>query len=299
MHHPNAKYITDPAHNRKIPSGHFFRRAIHPILVDAMKGAAQQTADGRNISLAPWLAQFQQVAYGDLLAYHEEGMRTQAQELLHTISRTPRAKSLRSLVRKNFPSRFASIDFSFDLLRFEVLEEIRRAAFALARTTFATAELEARKAVQAAREQLRQGISTGETTRELNARFFQIFADPYKAARIAQTEASNAFHGGQMFAARKSNVVTGLRWLASSDACKEICLPLNGKVVKIGEPFYKHPKPGPYQFVYHPAAHPHCFCAMVSVVSPDAVTDSSIARLNVMAYGPPSSSTGHGGMVFG
>ena len=83
--HPNAKYVTDPAHGRKIPSGHFLRRAVHPILVEAMRGAARQVAAGHYPNLSPWLAQFQQAAFGFLAAYHEDGMRAQSRELLQTI----------------------------------------------------------------------------------------------------------------------------------------------------------------------------------------------------------------------
>ena len=72
-------------------------------------------------------------------------------------------------------------------------------------------------------------------------------------------------HGGARMAARESGVVTGFQWLASSDAC-ETCLNLDGKQVKEGEPYLITSGKPPYNVIWHPPAHPHCFCDETEII---------------------------------
>jgi hypothetical protein len=70
-------------------------------------------------------------------------------------------------------------------------------------------------------------------------------------------------HSAQYDAAKEAGAA-GLEWMASSDACKEVCGPLDGKRVKFGEPFMVHATGNPeYRAVYHAPAHPRCQCACV------------------------------------
>ena len=294
--HGNAKYYVDPSHRKPIPTGHFFRRGLHPLLIEAMRLAARQATTTGTVNLSALLPAFQQLAIDNLWHYTRDGMRQAARELLLQTGNV-RRKSLSGMVLKNIPSSVQGIDFSFDLLRPEVVESIRRAAFDLAQSTLETAATEANRAIQAARATLEAGVKEGASTRDLNRAFFKIFADPYKAARVAQSEASRAFHSGALEAAKASEVVTGMRWLASSDACP-LCLELNGKTVKLGEAFVIDRKAKPaYQRIEHPPRHPHCFCTTTSVLLNTDVPDRSVSILQQMAFGG-SGSTG-GGLVLG
>lgn len=110
------------------------------------------------------------------------------------------------------------------------------------------------------REELSAGLQAGEPVAAVAERIRQTGFSPRRAATIAQTESSRAMHAGQGVAARELGV-THWTWLASSDAC-DICLSLDGKTVRIGEPFYVHPTgKAAYRVVEHPPAHPHCYCA--------------------------------------
>lgn len=74
-----------------------------------------------------------------------------------------------------------------------------------------------------------------------------------RAEMIAITETSDAHTRGSILAYQASGVVTGIEWLTAEEAC-DICGPLNGVVVKIGEEF----APG----IQHVPAHPRCRCAI-------------------------------------
>src|SRR5262249_50397410 len=103
------------------------------------------------------------------------------------------------------------------------------------------------------------GLGRGETCRELSRRVRAIFDDPFRAARIATTEASRATHAGQSLAGRQMGTA-GLAWLASADACSG-CLALDGKRVRHGEPSVTRAAGHPAsRRVYSPPLHPWCAC---------------------------------------
>lgn len=307
-----SHFLAGPGHGEPLPTGHFFYHGLRPQLVGLMHVAKRQIAGGHQINFAAHLPALQQWAFENYWHYWREGLRLAAEDILAAALGkrggyvSPlRGKSLSvwggyvSPLRKNlYHSKVAALDFSFNLLRAEVIQSLQSAAFAFAQSTLETAQTDARKAVQAAREALRQGITRGESTRKLNARMVQIFNDPHKAARVAQTEASRAFGMGQVEAAKKSDVVTALEWLASSDSCDK-CSSINRKRVRPGEPFYVHQGGKPeYQYVYSPPLHPHCMCTVKSVVDPNALTDQNLATLQFMAHGVPSTATSTGAVVF-
>lgn len=155
--------------------------------------------------------------------------------------------------------------FDFDLFSPRVLDAVDQAAMRFCRETMDTATVDAREAVEQVRRLMREGLPRGDAIQVLAKRTREVFADPARAFRIATTEASRAMHAGQQFAAKESGVVWGMQWLASSDAC-ENCLELDGKQVKLGEPFILLPGGGPYSVIWHPPLHPHCFCDETEVL---------------------------------
>jgi hypothetical protein len=149
-----------------------------------------------------------------------------------------------------------SLTFDWTLFRPEVRVEAERLALRLAGTIVE----DTRRMI---REELSAGLQAGEPVAAMAERIRLQSFSPRRAATIAQTESSRAVHAGQGIAAKELGV-TEWTWLASSDACEEICLPMDGKTVKIGEPFYIHSKGNPaYRVVTHPPAHPHCYCSVL------------------------------------
>lgn len=150
------------------------------------------------------------------------------------------------------------VGFDFDLFNPRVLRAVDALTMAFCQDTFQTAQLAVRDAQEATRQLLRDGLPKGAAVELLAREVRNIFADPKRAFTIAATEGSRAVHGGQMAAAQEVGVERH-SWLASADAC-EHCLKLDGKSVKLGEPFWVNPKGGPYAVVLYPPLHPHCFC---------------------------------------
>lgn len=167
-----------------------------------------------------------------------------------------------------------------------VLESLENAIFSFCDTTLDTAITDAETAYGALRRQLKEGLSEGETNRELARRVQGIFGDQQRAGRIAITEASRAMHGGQLMLDRETGIVGGKKWLASSDAC-QACLAMAAKgTVDLEEPFFVHPKGNPaYRVVMYPPLHPHCFCSYTSVVDYAAV-ESGRANLDILRVSP-------------
>ena len=120
-------------------------------------------------------------------------------------------------------------------------EAIHQQAFNFCESTNNSTSEQIDTALDKLRQGLVQGVyERGETIPQLTKRVNAIFGDLTKshARTIAQTETSRADHSAQEIAAKESGVVTGWRWLASSDAC-EICLAIAARcpTVKLGQPF--------------------------------------------------------------
>jgi SPP1 gp7 family putative phage head morphogenesis protein len=162
----------------------------------------------------------------------------------------------------------------WDVFNRRILDALDTALLVFCQATLETARVEASKVQAAVQHELAEGLVRGDGTKLLNARLYSVFNDPLRASRVAQTETSRATHAGQLLAAKESGVVSGLKWLASSDACDR-CRSLNGKVVALGEPFEVDPKGGPYAVVAHPPLHPHCFCTTTEVIDHDALVGES------------------------
>lgn len=123
------------------------------------------------------------------------------------------------------------------------------------------------------RSDLSEGIvDQGESILQLTKRVNHIFdgLSKSKARTIAQTETSRAVHMAQEQAAIDSGVVTGWRWLLSSDACP-ICHAIAARcpTVKLGQPFAIIGKNPTYATILGPPAHPRCNCTAVEILISD------------------------------
>ncbi len=168
------------------------------------------------------------------------------------------AKALSRAVRK-------AVGFQFDLFNPKVLDAIDQATLQFCHETNQTTTEELSEALVKLRAALKAGLSQGEALQVLAQRVVQIFANPHRAFRIAATETSFAMNGGALMAAKESGIVEGKEWLASADACDR-CLALDGKEVKLDEPFFVDPKGGYYAVKMTPPLHPFCMCSFTETL---------------------------------
>lgn len=101
-----------------------------------------------------------------------------------------------------------------------------------------------------------QGAESGWSGAELAEQILakSITDSPERASLIAISESAKAYSYGSELAWSESGVVSGKEWLVAGKPC-EICSPLSGKVVGLGEEF----APG----ISVPGdSHPRCVCAI-------------------------------------
>ena len=150
---------------------------------------------------------------------------------------------------------------------------IKDAALAFCDSTNATTSLQLEDALAKTREELNAGVvDRGESIEKLTKRINKIFdtAETWRARRIAQTETSRAVHAAQEQTAIASGVVTGWRWLLSSDACP-LChkVAREASAVRLGQPFAVVGDDPNYSVVKFPPLHPHCNCTVVEILDVD------------------------------
>ncbi len=149
-----------------------------------------------------------------------------------------------------------------------VAEAVRRLSLDFAYSTLATLAKDVNDAASGLREELQEGLEEGEGLRQLAGRVRRIFTDPAKAETIARTEVQRSVYAGEVLAARQSGVVVGHRWL-SAPGCCPLCCGIDGKVVRLGEPFLTGVGGNlSYSTVFHPPAHPRCRCALEAAIDP-------------------------------
>lgn len=161
---------------------------------------------------------------------------------------------------------YPTFGMDFNLFEPKVLDAVDSAVYAFCRETMETAVSDWSTSLEQLRLLMREGLPRGDAVQLLAKKTREVFADPARAFRIATTETSRAMHGGARMAARESGVVTGFQWLSSVDSCKEVCIPLNGKQVKDGEPYLITSGKPPYNIIWHPPAHPHCQCDETEII---------------------------------
>lgn len=255
----------DLRHGRRIPSGRRFARALSSVFRQAWAelrplieaGYAPTATDLRDViyRLAlPALAVELVAGYVGTMrrAYAKTGIRRRGIDRI-------RAKAVGSPTpsRPPMPTGVSGLSFDWSLFRPEVRVAAENLALRLAgEVAHATRDI--------IRQQLAEGLQAGRPANEIADRIEEMGFGPRRAGTIAQTESSRAMHAGQGVAARELGV-TDWTWLASSDAC-DVCLSIDGKTVKIGEPFYVWPTGNPaYRIVTHPPAHPRCCLAETPV----------------------------------
>lgn len=168
--------------------------------------------------------------------------------------------------------RTKNVGIAFDVLSPYVLEAVDHAVFQFCHETNQTSHTALETAIAELRSGLREGLSTGETSRQLSFRVGQIFLDPFRAFRISQTESSRSVHQAQLMVDIESNVCRSKIWLESSDACS-FCKQLGARgEVPLDEPFAIKGT-GPYSVIQHPPGHPACLCAMTSALSRNTQPD--------------------------
>jgi hypothetical protein len=161
-----------------------------------------------------------------------------------------------------------------------VADAIDRAALAFCETTNQTTSKAIGEALADLRRELKTGIvDHGESLDQLTKRVKSIFteASDDRARMIAASEASRAVHMAQLESARESGVVSGARWLLSSDACPQChriaatagTVPLGADFAVIGD----HPV---YKNIKHPPGHPACQCSLELVLI-ESLADGSAA----------------------
>lgn len=148
-------------------------------------------------------------------------------------------------------------DDTFTIYNPEAVNFINQYSYAFAQSTAQTTRMKLSNAYQKLQDELAKGIEQGEALKTVTADVMRIFRDPQRAMTIAASEVSRAYHAGQEIAAKQSGVVSGKKWLSSTDACEK-CLELDGKVVALGEPFTILPGGGAYAKVMYPPLHPRC-----------------------------------------
>lgn len=152
-------------------------------------------------------------------------------------------------------------------------EAIDAASLALSESTNATTSLALEDALARVRESL-LAAHTGETlsyddlTKAINAIFDK--ASQSRARTIAVTESARAVHAAQELLAIQSEVVTGWKWLLSTDACP-MCQTIARRcpVVRLGQPFAIIGEHASYSHIRFPPAHPRCQCSLVEVLDID------------------------------
>lgn len=170
---------------------------------------------------------------------------------------------------------------TFELNLEAAVAQAERASLALSETTLKTLGDNVNGKLAAIRTAIAEGMAEGlmvpDLTDAVNAAAGQVFdrAKTYQARRIAVSEASRAFHAGQLQAAKDSGTVKGMRWLMSDDAC-EICRAIGTRVtdageiraaqVDLGQPFGTFGDNADYSEVMHPPVHPNCQCTIVEVI---------------------------------
>jgi hypothetical protein len=194
-----------------------------------------------------WIPAVARIAQPVFLRYFQEGIVRQRQKRPLPL---PQKKQL---------------SLAFDLFNPKVLDAVDQAVLQFCQETNDTATLAAEEAREEVRRLLKEGLPQGDAYSFMASKIREIYADPYRAFRIATTETSRAMHGGQLLAMKEEPLITAKQWLAAADACP-ICQELDGEEKPLDEPFLVKPGRGPYRTIQTPPAHPFCFCTMNEVL---------------------------------
>ncbi|HUV82855.1 MAG TPA: phage minor head protein [archaeon] len=149
----------------------------------------------------------------------------------------------------------SGIDISWELVNDAVVEWARQfSAEEVTKITTVT-----RKMVQT---KVSDWIASGQPLRELEKQLLPEFG-AVRAKRIAVTEVTNAYAGGNLETWRASEMVEEKQWFtAGTDVC-EICLGLDGQIVPLNAMFISDFDGSTHE---RPPAHVNCKCWMQPIV---------------------------------
>lgn len=156
--------------------------------------------------------------------------------------------SIREALASGVEIATAEVGIDFTLTNPHVAEWIETRAGTLLNVNDTTRE--------AIRQTLAEGIKANEAVAKLSDRIAAVYgeAKDYRAVRIARTETAAASNAGQEMVYAEAGVETK-EWIVAEAPCPEICSPMAGATVKIGESFNED----------GPPAHPNCLCTILSV----------------------------------
>lgn len=239
------------------PGGHMkLARLLKAVFAQQMREAdpVRMIVTGRVPSLAHWTGPMADAVRPLVLRWYQQG---------YLAMRSTAAPE----TRRGSPFVKAAVPYStdFGLFNQDILTAVDRMTFDFCQATNDTATGTLEEVITELRAQMKEGLARSEAVLTLAKRVRKLFADPFRAHRIAVTESSRAIHGGELISAKKEGVVKRMRWQASSDACRQ-CLAIDGREVAPGDPFHVNPKGGPYAFTYHPPLHPFCMCTQTPVL---------------------------------
>ena len=163
----------------------------------------------------------------------------------------------------------------FDVTNPLVRDAIEQASFDFCEATLETTDKEVTRALDELREQLGDGLLSGDRLTDLTNRVKEVFKNLAQshAERLAQTEAARAHHLGWLLACEASGVVVGKKWLLSSDACEacqKVYQETKGKKVGLRENFTTLTEGREaYRDIPYPPLHPQCRCTVTEVLDID------------------------------
>jgi SPP1 gp7 family putative phage head morphogenesis protein len=124
------------------------------------------------------------------------------------------------------------------------------------------------------RKAIINGLANGESIADIQKRVKEVFvgAEDFRSERIARTEALRYNTAATEQAFVDSGIVEGKEWFANPTAC-EACLPMNGKIISLGENFFTKGENAngievEYSDIGAPPLHPNCECDLVPVFKP-------------------------------
>ena len=179
----------------------------------------------------------------------------------------------------------AQVLLDWDIINEAALAWLKQYRFGLIRDITATTRRQTENAI-------RDWIESGAKLDDLKRSLVPIFGKE-RAGRIAVTEVTRTYAGGNMAAWKSTGLVTGKRWQTANDerVCPE-CGPLNGQMVEIDANFSSSPdaigawsgKTGiqltdkqiarfSQSTAYMPPLHVNCRCFLVPFVGETSLTD--------------------------
>jgi hypothetical protein len=251
----------DPRHGRRIPTGRRVAKALRRLFLRQRADVLAQVLrlPDRAPDIGKWSPAMTEVLTPVMLGYWRDG----GDDGARSIRRAIRLHRQRH-GRKDATSD--AIQSAFTVFNRRVTTACQQATLLFCEETNRTSTLALDLALEAVRGELSEGLARGDALKTLTAKVQEIFADPFRAFRIATTEASRALHAGQVLLDQSTGgLVKAKKWLASSDACDK-CLALDGIEVGLDEPFEYVTGRGAYSVIWHPPFHPHCMCTFTEVL---------------------------------